>query len=96
MIQASTYYDYHSSLTWGFIREEIGRGLRERYKVPNELPIKLLALVRKLEGVESNQSPRSRTLIGKLDAIEGEYLSHYAPPVEPRSVDPSDDWSLCT
>jgi hypothetical protein len=96
MTQACTYYDYHSSLTWGFIREEIGRGLRERYQVPNELPIQLLAVVRKLEGVESNQSPCPRTLIGKLDAIEGKYLSHHAPPVEPRSVGASDDWSLCT
>jgi hypothetical protein len=96
MTQACTYYDYHSSLTWGFIREEIGRGLRERYQVPNELPIQLLALVRKLEGVESNQSPCARTLIGKLDTIEGRCVSRYARPVEPRSVGPNDDWFFCT
>jgi hypothetical protein len=96
MTQASTYYAYHPSLTWGFIREEIGRALRERYQVPNELPIKLLALVRQLEGVESNQLPSPRTLIEKLDVIEGKSLSRHAPPVEPRSVGPSDDWSLCT
>ena len=65
------------------------------YEVPKELPPKLLTLVRKLGAVESNQT-RSRTLISKLDAIEGNYLSRYAPPVEPRSVGPSDDWFLCT
>jgi hypothetical protein len=96
MAQASTYYDsdYHKGLTWWFTREEIGRGLRELYEVPTELPPKLLALVRKLNAVEGS-SPRSRTLIGKLDAIEGKCLSRYAPPAEPRSVGPS-DWSLCT
>jgi len=97
MAQASTYYDsdYHKGLTWWFVREEIGRGIRERYQVPKELPPKLLALVRKLGAVEGS-SPRSRALIAKLDVIEGKCLSRYAPPAEPRSVGPSDDWSLCT
>jgi hypothetical protein len=93
MAQEFTYYE---EPTWWFTREEIGRGLRERYQVPKELPPKLLALVRKLAAVESNQSPRPRTFISKLDAIEGNYLSRYAPPAEPRSVGPSDDWSVCT
>ena len=97
MAQASTYYDsdYHKGLTWWFVREEIGRGIRERYQVPKELPPKLLALVRKLGAVEGS-SPRSRTLVGTLDTIEGKCLSRYAPPAEPRSAGPSDDWSLCT
>ena len=71
MAQASTYYDsdYHKGLTWWFTREEIGRGLRELYEVPTELPPKLLALVRKLNAVEGNQLSR-RSLIGKLDAID--------------------------
>jgi len=30
------------------------------------------------------------TLIGKLDAIEGKYLLHYAPPLGRRSVEESD------
>ena len=97
--EARTYYDYEYSkgLTWSFIREEIGRGIRELYGVPKEPPPKLLALVRKLDAVESNQSsPRSRTLVGTLDAIEGKCLSRYAPPVEPRSLGPSEDWFLCT
>jgi hypothetical protein len=97
MAQALTYYDYdfYKSSTWWFTRDEIGRGLRERYQVPKELPPKILALVSKL-AVENNQSPRSRTLLKKLDTVEGNYLSRYAPPVEPRSVGPSNDWSLCT
>ncbi len=88
-------FTYYEEPTWWFTREEIGRGLRERYQVPTELPPNLLALVRKLAALEGS-SPRSRTLVGKLDAIEGKYLSRYAPPVEPRSLGPSDDWPLCT
>jgi hypothetical protein len=98
MAEAHTFYnsEYCKGLTWCFVRDEIGLGLRERYQVPKDLPPKLLALVRRLDAVESNQSHRSRTLIGKLDAIEGNYLSRYAPRVEPRSVGPSGDWLLCT
>jgi hypothetical protein len=98
MSQAQTFYEDHylyDGLTWSFVRELIGHGLRERYQVPNELPAKLLALIRKLETIES-KSPRARTLIGTLDAIEGDYLKRYAPSVEPRSVSASDDWPLCT
>ena len=98
MSRAQTFYEGHSfyeGLTWWFVRERIGQGLRERYQVPNELPAKLLALIRKLNGIES-KSLRARTLIGTLDAIEGNYLKRYAPSVDPRSVGPSDDWLLCT
>ena len=97
MAEALTYYDYEYSkgLTWRFTREEIGRGLRELYEVPAELPPKLLALVRKLSAVEGNQLSR-RSLIGKLDAIEGNHLLRHAPPLEPRCVGLSDDWLLCT
>ena len=85
-------------VAWWWTRNQIGHDLGELYEVSKDLPPKLLALVRKLDAVESNRSssPRSRTLISKLDAIEGNYLSRYAPPVEPRSAGPSDDWSLCT
>ena len=67
MAEARTYYDYEyaKGLTRWFIREEIGRGIRELYEVPKELPPKLLVLVTKLAAAESNQSPRSRRLIGK-------------------------------
>jgi hypothetical protein len=99
MAEALTYYDYdyYKSFIWWFTREEIGQRLRELYQVPKELPPNLLALLRKLAAVESNQlSPRSRTLMGKLDAIEGNYLLRRAPPAEPRAVGPSDDWLVCT
>ena len=98
MSQAQTFYEDHylyEGLTWWFVRERIGQDLRERYQVPKELPPKLLALIRKLDAIESN-SPRARTLIRTLDAIEGDYLKRNAPPIETRSVGPSDDWPLCT
>ena len=98
MSQTETFYEGHSlyeGLTWSSVRELIGQGLRERYQVPNELPAKLLALIRKLDAIE-NKSPRTRTLIGTLDAVEGYYLRRYAPPVEPRCISAGDDWPLCT
>jgi len=98
MSQAQTFYEDHylyEGITWSFVRERIGQGLRERYQVPKELPAKLLALIRKLDAIES-KSPRARTLIGTLDAIEGNYLKRCAPSVDPRSIGPSDEWSLCT
>jgi len=98
MLQGETFYEGHSfyeGLTWSSVKELIGEGLRERYQVPTDLPPKLFALVRAFEAIES-KSPRARTLIRKLDAIEGNYLRRHAPPVEPRSVGPTDDWPLCT
>ena len=80
-------------VAWWWTRNQIGRELGELYEVPKELPPKLLARVRKLAAVEGS-SPRS--LLKKLDTIEGKYLSRYASPAEPRSVGPSDHWSLCT
>jgi hypothetical protein len=74
MLQVHSFYEGHSfyRLTWGFIRERIGQGLRERNEVPEELPSKLQALVK------------------KLDAIEGNCLLRYAPPLGRRSVGESD------
>jgi hypothetical protein len=98
MSQVQSFYEDHylyEGLTWSFVREQIGQGLRERYQVPTELQPKLLALIRNLEVIES-KSPRARALIGKFDAIEGNYLLRHAPPLEPRSVGLSDDWLLCT
>ena len=92
--EGHSFYERHKALTWWFVVARIGQDLRERYQVPNELPAKLLALVRKLDAIESKSS--RGTLIGTLDAIEGSCLKRYAPLVEPRSVSASDDWSLCT
>ena len=89
-----SFYEGHSfyeGLTWSFVRELIGQGLRERYQVPTELPAKLLALLRKLEAIES-KSLRGRSVIGKFDAIEGNYLRRHAPPVEPLSANRPPDW----
>jgi len=97
MSQAETFYQGHSfygGLTWSFVKEQIGQGLRERYELPTELSSKLLALIRKLEAAENKSSPRA--LIGTLDAVEGYYLRRYAPPLEPRCISAGDDWPLCT
>jgi hypothetical protein len=55
MAEAHSFYDRNSlkeGLTWEFVRERIGSGLRECYEVPKELPTKLLTLVRKLNTME--------------------------------------------
>ena len=52
-------YTYYDGLTRWFIREQIGWGLRERYEV-QELPPKLLTLVRKLDAAEGNTCPAMR------------------------------------
>ena len=44
--------------------------------------------------VPKDLPPKLLALVSKLDAIEGNYLSRYAPSVEP--LGPSDDWSVCT
>ena len=48
-------YEYEP-FAWWLAREQIGQGLRERYAVAEELPPRLLALVRKLDAVEGNPS----------------------------------------
>ena len=98
MSQAQTFYEAHpfyGGLIWSFVTEQIGQGLRDHYEVHKELPLKLLALVRKLQAIESKSSS-ARTLIGTLDAIEGNYLKRSALAVGPRSVNSDDDWPLCT
>ena len=46
----------YEPFAWWLTREQIGRDLRERYAVAQELPPRLLALVRKLDAVENNPS----------------------------------------
>jgi hypothetical protein len=58
------------SFVWWLARESIGRNLRERYAVSEELPPSLITLVKKLDLVEGNRlseelSPHSRTLLSK-------------------------------
>lgn len=99
MSQVQTFNEanpFHGSLIWSSVTERIGQDLREWYPVPKELPAKMVALVRKLDAVES-KSLRTHTLIGKLDSIEGNHLKRCALPVEPRSASASgDEWPFCT
>jgi hypothetical protein len=95
MSQALSFYEGHSfyeGVTWSFVREEIGQGLKKHYGVPAELPPKLLTLVMRLAAIEAK--PQSRRLLGRLDAIEGSYLLRNTPPAEPRSE--GGDWLVCT
>jgi hypothetical protein len=91
MSQAQTFYGDHylyEGLTWWFVREQIGLGLRERYQVPNKLPAELLALVTKLKVIES-KSPRARTFNSQVHNKSPSIASNLpicAPPVGPRSV----------
>ena len=58
MPQAHSFYEGHSfyeELTWWFVRERIGHGLRERYQVHKELPSELLKLVMTVDAIEGNQ-----------------------------------------
>ena len=48
-------YEYEP-FAWWLTRERIGQDLRERYAVAQELPPRLLALVRELDAVEGNPS----------------------------------------
>jgi hypothetical protein len=58
MSQAQSFYEGHSfyeGLTWSFVRDRIGQGLRERYRVPTDLPPTLQTLVLKVDAIEGNQ-----------------------------------------
>jgi hypothetical protein len=65
---------------WWLARERIGTDLREYYAASQELPSQILALVERLgDAIEGNQSrrqssPDARSLLSKLDAIEGNHL----------------------
>jgi hypothetical protein len=52
---AKQQYEYEP-FAWWLARERIGQVLRERYSADQELPPRLLALVRKLDTVEGNPS----------------------------------------
>jgi hypothetical protein len=44
----------YEPFAWWLAREGLGRNLRERYAVPEELPPSLITLVKKLDAVEDN------------------------------------------
>ena len=67
MLTGSAGYE---PFAWWLAREGIGRDLRERYVLSEELPPSLITPVKKLDAVEDNQlseelSPHSRTLLSK-------------------------------
>ena len=49
MPRAQSFYERQAALIWLFVIARIGQGLKERYETVEELPPKLLALVRKLD-----------------------------------------------
>ena len=69
MAKECAQYEYEP-FAWWLAREGIGRDLRERYAVSEELPPSLITLVKKLDAVQGNQfseklSPHSRMLLSK-------------------------------
>ena len=55
MAKECAQYEYEP-FAWWLTRERIGQNLRERYAVAQELPPRLLALVRELDAVEGDPS----------------------------------------
>jgi hypothetical protein len=47
-----------SVIAWWLSVKGVGESLRERYQVPEELPPKILQVVKRLDAVEGNQSFR--------------------------------------
>ena len=56
----ATQRAHYEPFAWWLTRERIGHELHERYPVLQELPPRLLTLVRKLGPVDSNQSPQEK------------------------------------
>jgi hypothetical protein len=71
-----TQHAYYEPFAWWLTRERIGQDLRERYPALQELPSRLLTLVRKLDAVEGNRLPQEkpRNWLRKLVANEGDQL----------------------
>ncbi len=74
--QTATQGAHYDPFAWWLARERMGHDLRERYPVLQELPRRLLKLVRKLDAIEGNHSPEESSLswLKQLDAIEGDQL----------------------
>jgi len=71
---------HYEPFAWWLARERIGADLREHYAAPQELPSEIRALIERLDAtVDGDQfreesTPDARSLLGKLDAIEGSQL----------------------
>jgi len=75
-VQMATSSAAYEPFAWWLTREQIGLCLREQYRVPKELPPRLLKLVRMLQAINGNQEsqPGLFMLFSKLDALEGNQL----------------------
>ena len=65
MVKECAQYEYEP-FAWWLARERIGQDLRERYSVAQELPPRLLALVRKLDAVEDSQPNPSKSTVAVI------------------------------
>ena len=70
----ATQREQYEPFAWWLTRERIGQELHERYPALEELPPRLLTLVRKLDAVDGNRQVKPRNWTRKLDAIEGDQL----------------------
>ncbi len=63
-------------VAWWWARNQIGKDLRKRYEVPEELPPKLLTLVVKVDTIEGNQLLRfSGTRSDREQMVEARSLA---------------------
>jgi hypothetical protein len=74
MSQAQTFYERHWGLVWWFVTDRIGRGLRERYEIPKELPRDLRLLIVKLAAAEGNYLLRYSGPHGSPIAADDDWL----------------------
>jgi len=56
----------YEPVAWWYTRNQIGRGLRERYQPPGELPPRLLALLAELSEKPATFRPEVEKLIGDV------------------------------
>jgi hypothetical protein len=77
MSQAHSFYEgnsFYERLTWWFVMARIGQDLRGHYKVPKELPPKLLALLVKLDATEGNYLLRYTPPLEHRNVGESDWL----------------------
>jgi hypothetical protein len=58
----ATLCAHYEPFAWWLARERIGQDLREYYPVLQDLPPRLVNLVRNLDAVKGNQSPQETGL----------------------------------
>jgi hypothetical protein len=63
-------------VAWWFTRSRLGRGLREQYNIPTELPSNLLAVIRQLDAIEGNQLFREFQRKDRRDTADSGISTH--------------------